>query len=245
MKERIYELLRDIKYWVITDPIKRPKVEVIPDDRLHYWCYPTKDQTPKPTLFLGHGCNGTDWTRDKTYVKLAHELGFNAVIVDSWGPRGIRECCKGRKPWYTPDQRRSEFYRVAELIKQQPWHQGKFGYIGGSHGGSLALCIASDHQTTFSAVVAYYPNCKKYMVPRRRMLTPTLIHMGDADTWTPMDLGDDLQGSFTKIVHPGAGHCFDVNKKPREQFDEYLEYNAEADTLARKTTKEFLQEHLK
>lgn len=242
--EFLREVSRDVYFWIRPDPAEDRRIEHIPHEHLSYRVYKCAD-IPAPTLFLGHGCNGTDWMRDGPYVQDANAWGYNVVIVDSWGPRGIRECCKGRKPWYQPMQRRHEFYNVARLIKSQPWHRGKIGYLGWSHGGSLALCIAGDNQDTFAAAVAYYPNGNPYMVPNRKMLIPTLIHQGDSDTWTPVKLCDDIQGdNLTRLIHPGAGHCFDTNKIGRYRFEEWLIYHEESDKRARAATKTFLQQHL-
>lgn len=242
--EILHEVSRDIYFWIRPDPINNPRVNEIPLDQLSYRVYKCA-VSPAPTLFLGHGCNGTDWARESSYVQSANAWGFNIVIPDSWGPRGIRECCKGRKPWYRPGQRKKEFYDIARIVKKQDWHQGKIGYIGWSHGGSLALCIAGDWQRLFSAVVAYYPNGKPYMVPKREMLIPTMMHQGEGDRWTPINFCDDIHGKdLIRLTYPNAGHCFDVNKSPRERFEEWLEYDQAADETAREHTRKFLLQHL-
>lgn len=242
--ELLHEVSRDIYFWIRPDPINNPRVETIPLDQLSYRVYKC-DLSPAPTLFLGHGCNGTDWVRDGPYVRSANSWGYNVVIPDSWGPRGIRECCKGREPWYRPMQRKREFYDIARIIKQETWHRGPLAYLGWSHGGSLGLCIAGDKQKLFDAVVSYYPNGKLHMVPKRQMLIPTMIHQGQKDCWTPLSLCDDIQGEhLIRLIYPDAGHCFDVAKPSRERFEEWLEHDPLANEQAREHTRKFLQRYL-
>lgn len=217
---------------------------VVKEKDLHYTVYSVG--RPVPTVMLGHGCGGIVRDHMETHAKDLNSWGFNAVIVDSWAPRGVKSTCKGAQPWYGPQDRMVEFYAISERIQRESWHSGKIGYVGFSHGGSLGLNLAADGRANFAAIVSYYPNCSAKMAPASRQLKiTTLMHLGGRDSWTPMKECDDIQGPARRLVHPNATHAFDINRPPRVAHGENLEYDAEATARAREATREFLTQHLK
>lgn len=219
------------------------RVDVISEDRLSYQVYRAPGG-PAPTVFMGHGCSGISG-QQVAYARLLNSWGYNAVAVDSWGPRGISHTCKGTKPWYSPSDRMPEFLAIARRIKQEPWHKGGFGYVGWSHGGSLGLNLAYQNDSPFAAVVSYYPNCAPYMVPNRAVRTKTLVHLGGRDKWTPYKNCDDIGGITERMLHPNATHAFDIPAETRDRFGETLEYDAVADVQAREAMRKFFLEHLR
>ena len=98
--------------------------------------------------------------------------------------------------------------------------------IGFSHGGwavlksVLAEAVAQNHAQPFVAAVAYYPGCQR---PESRLVTDTLILIGDADDWTLPANGmrwrnlAQTNGHVLAItVYPGALHSFDAALPPHE-----------------------------
>lgn len=220
-----------------------PRVDVIPADQVAYTFY-AATKSPAPTVFLGHGCGGIVPIQTEDYKQDLLKWGYNVVVVDSWTPRGIKNSCKTSVPYYHPPARMAEFYEVVEKIKFNPAHNGRLGYIGWSHGGSLGLSLASQGRT-FSAVVSYYPGCGPRATAGRTMKTPTLMHLANNDTWTPIKWCNDIDGNVLKMVHPGSGHAFDIRAPYRVYMGEVLEYNATADRTAREATRRFLEEFLR
>ena len=216
----------------------------IPEGKLAYEVH--KVGRPAPTIMIGHGCDGVKKDHLDEYVKRALAWGYNAIVVDSWTPRNITGTCKGQKPWYSPSDRMDEFYRIADIVRQEPWHRGSFGYVGFSHGGSLGLNLAGDARpNTFAAIVSYYPNCAEYMVPRRQPKLDILVHFGGRDTWTPHEKCNDIKTIAEKEFHPNATHSFDVNRATREFLGENLEHDPAATARAFERTQKFLSERLK
>lgn len=215
-----------------------------PENMLKYDVFLT-DKGPAPTIMLGHGCSGPVKVKEVDYTAALNSWGYNVVIVDSWGPRGIKTTCKGTQPWYSPEDRMPEFLTIAKRIQKEPWHSGKIGYVGWSHGGSLGLNLANLKNSPFAAVVSYYPNCAYRMVPRREVVTKILLQLGEADTWTPPKECNDIKGPVERAYYANAGHSFDVKIKSRVAFGEKLEYNYTADTQAKIALKRFLDEHLR
>lgn len=221
-----------------------PRVDVIPEDRLSYQVFRAPGG-PAPTVLMGHGCSGLVNHQITNYARMLNSWGYNAVAVDSWGPRGISHTCKGNKPWYSPSDRIPEFLAIARRIKQEPWHRGGFGYVGWSHGGSLGLNLAHQKDLKFAAVVSYYPNCAPYMVPNRSVRTNTLVNLGGRDKWTPPKNCDDIKGITERVLHPNATHAFDMQAETRERFGEILEYDPVADRDAQEAMRRFFAEYLK
>lgn len=197
-----------------------------------------------PTIFLGHGCSGIVKSQTSDYVNDFTRAGYNVVVIDSLTPRGIKSACKNLTPNFKPRDRMVEYFEVLETVSKEPWHSGKAGYVGFSHGGSLGLNLAGEGRG-FEVVVSYYPNCGKSVVPNRKLKLNTLVHVGTADYWTPLKNCEDIEGITQKIVHEGATHAFDIKNSRREFMGEILEYNESADRTARAATKGFLEKFLR
>ena len=219
--------------------------EVIPEDRLSYTVHKANPFSGKPasTVMFGHGCNGpyrvhvSDWVQDLT------RWGYNVVVVDSLGPRGLRSVCKANQHLY-PHERMPEFYAVAERIQQQPWHKGKLGFIGFSHGGSLGLALSGEGRV-FDAVVSYYPGCGPNAFKVRTLKIPTQIHASNSDTWTPPALCNDLVGVSERVTHQNATHSWDVRAPDRVLVGEFLRYSPDAAEVSLNATRRFFEENLK
>lgn len=215
----------------------------------HYTVHRATDSQGKPldrapTLFLGHGCGGIVKHHIAEYVRDFTNSGYNVIVIDSLTPRNIKSACKNLAPNFKPRDRMTEFFEVLNKVAKEPWHSGKAGYVGFSHGGALGLNLAAEGKG-FEAVVSYYPNCNKAVAPNRTLKIKTLIHQGTADFWTPLQNCDDIQGITERLIHKDATHAFDIKSKRREFMGEVLEYNEQADQLARVATKKFLDEALK
>jgi dienelactone hydrolase len=76
------------------------------------------------------------------------------------------------------------------------------------------------------------------------MKVPTLMHLAEKDTWTPIKYCDNIDGNVIKMVHPDSVHAFDIRVPYRVYMGEVLEYNERADRLAREATHRFLKEFL-
>lgn len=217
---------------------------------------------PHPTIIIGHGCDGLknnplllDWGRE------LNSWGYNAVFYDSFAYKGYddgRICTDSTL--ITPEYRAREAQEAAKWIKQQSWHTGKVAYIGESHGGSTALRIGMLPKETneISASIAYYPWCHVWVMgsPKLRksdngnkpdwghyMETPTQIHFGTADYWTPSHLCNDVQNAQT-FEYENATHAFDFAYPDRTMWNQRLKYDRKATKLSRERVKKFLEENL-
>ena len=205
--------------------------------------------TPRPTVIIAHGCDGTQNHSYKEWLVQVSRWGYNGVMVDSFLPRGFTNLCNNRSSAVNPELRSYDIGKLVDYIKQQPWHTGKIAVIGFSHGGSTVLNLANnDRVGGVDAAVAYYPSCwsKRYNFIGRDWTKPQFpvqIHFGDKDTWTPPEWCTNIE-KYDLHMYKNATHAFDMQFPSRVAYGYYMEYNSEADRLSRNRTKEFLDKHL-
>jgi dienelactone hydrolase len=220
---------------------------------------------PFPAVVLLDGCGGVSEFMDSWADKLA-SLGYVALVLDSFGPRGEpKGICA--KPLLIPHTVRSQDAFDAKVyLGGLPFvDRNRIAVMGFSHGGLSALCAVSDSnyaavammvkatpsrkiEDPFRAAIAFYPYCRGKLEDSN---APLLILSGGVDDWCPPDVcqknmpsGKAAQEIIFK-VYPGATHGFD-----REGVDIKVEghrmlYNPEATADAIIQVKEFLAKHMK
>lgn len=179
---------------------------------------------PAPVVIGLHGCAGlstrtgeigpreTDWSRRLTAA------GFAVLLVDSFGPRGIKALCNSRERSLTPAGRARDAFAALDWLEGQGFADPKrVSVIGWSNGGSTALRIAGDREARrLRHVIAFYPGCRVLLKRDWRPQTDTAIFQGLADDWTPAAPCRELaQRSGARFVgFPGAYHDFDHPNLP-------------------------------
>lgn len=162
----------------------------------------TGDKPNNGTVILLHGCSGPN-TMYENFASLLAGENFNAIIIDSWGYRGMAH---GHGPnsvcstySVTGRDRLEEVYKAVEWINKQQWHKGNIYLIGWSHGGMTALAASKDKQLEkgITKSVAFYPYCLPGHFTNPTI--PTQIHIGKDDNWTPAWRCRNLySGAFSK-----------------------------------------------
>lgn len=210
---------------------------------------------PASTIIIGHGCGGFG-NHEHQWAKQIQSWGFNAVVLDSFNPRGLfGGTCNSTR--ILPGVRVSDVYEIAKVLKQQSFHQGKIGYVGFSHGGALALHLANDEANhSVSAVVAYYPNCSRgaksitTLFGEKRSFDdpkiPAVMMLAEKDDWTPIRLCLESvkNGNYQVHRYKHATHAFDMNLPMRQAHGWTLWYDKEADEDSRQKTREFFESTL-
>jgi dienelactone hydrolase len=211
---------------------------------------------PAPTIIVGHGCGGFG-KHEHDWAQQIQSWGYNAVVLDSFNPRGaFNGTCN--KTIVMAGDRVHEVYEIAELLSKQSFHAGKIGYVGFSHGGSLALHLANDEaNNSVAASVAYYPNCNKWVKSKKGLFgdrrsfdqpkIPTTMMLAEKDDWTPIKLClESVKGDNYEVhQYPNATHGFDMNLPRRVAHGWTLWYDQEADIDSRQKTKEFFAKNLR
>lgn len=218
---------------------------------------------PFPSIVLLHGCSGIVRTEYGWAVEF-QKMGYAALIVDSFRPRGHSEIC-------TDFRRVSRRERVLDAYGALRWLRSqsfidpeRIGVAGWSNGAFAVLQVmdASRERPApgFKAAVAVYPDCR--FDKATRFYAPLLILIGGRDDWTPAAACQELAaGAETRLapvllhVYPEAQHSFD-NPAATRQFLPNVENanrpgggatigydpEARADAVARVTS--FLAQHL-
>jgi dienelactone hydrolase len=192
---------------------------------------------PHPAVVLLHGCSGITPTTRRWAATLA-EWGYVALVLDSFGPRGVENVC-GTADRVSPRLRAEDAFAAAAYLRgRADVAAERVSAIGFSHGGSTALVAASrsaverNGATPFAALVAFYPWCPLGGAP---IASPVLVLIGDGDDWTPAERCKLLHstwrpefGSSTLQVYPGATHAFDAQAPDRRYLGHRLRYDAAA-----------------
>lgn len=174
---------------------------------------------PFPMVIGLHGCaglytrSGEIGARETDWSQRLNRAGFAMLLVDSFGPRGIKSLCNDRERTLTPAGRAKDALATVDWLAGQSFADPKrVSVIGWSNGGSTALRIAGNPQAhRLRHVIAFYPGCRGFLKRDWRPQTDTAIFQGLADDWTPAAPCQELaQRSGVRFVgFPGAYHDFD------------------------------------
>ncbi len=211
---------------------------------------------PFPAVVLLHGCGGVSPKRDDRVMEKLASLGYVALQVDSFGPRGISSVCTytGSDAVDILRKRVTDAYDAKRYLASLPFvDRSRIGVIGWSHGGMTTLqALHKEKEDPFRAAVAFYPACK---MPLTNMNAPLLILIGDADDWTPASQcvarmpKEKASPEVILKVYPGAYHGFDIvgaNRNVRgARGMHHLQYQPEAAKDSIIQVKDFLEKYMR
>ncbi len=185
-----------------------------------------------PAIVLMHGCGGPVTStgliraRERSWMERFAQAGYASLLMDNFNPRGVSSTCgRPTKGLSSLDDRPFDAYAGLRWLKARSDIDGaKVALIGWSHGGETVLSTVSrtmadrvgDGFGAFVSAIAFYPGCRRLQSAPYRVTTPLLMHLGQADNWTPMQFcealaratvnaGDDIRA----FVYPSAHHGFD------------------------------------
>jgi dienelactone hydrolase len=190
---------------------------------------------PFPALVVLHGCGGlyrNDGSlvgRHDAWARLLVSEGYITLLVDSFGPRGVRQICTVKEPTVRPafERARDAYGALRYLQSRNDVDPGRIGLFGWSNGGSTVLWTLDDAirarpidlpGADFRVAVAFYPGCTSLL--RRdhwRPIAPLLVLIGADDDWTPAEpcisLVERVRAAGADVgivVYPDAYHVFDA-----------------------------------
>lgn len=192
---------------------------------------------PQPAVVLLHGCHGVS-AQTHRWARWLADRGYVALIVDSFGSRGLVGDCAGDDTG-TGDlpntARLDDAFGALRFLQAQPSVRGdRVAVIGWSQGGVFAMAAINGPSMArarargvaipspgFAAGVGIYPGgCPS--LAYERVVRPLLVLIGADDDWTPAPLCVEMvanmraQGADASIaVYPRAVHYFDVEDQPR------------------------------
>lgn len=223
--------------------------------------YTPKGAGPFPALVLLHGCGGVGPTLI-AWAQWLQAEGYAALVLDSFGGRGIRRLCGDSSPLRGRPRSPDVHAAAAYLATLPVIDRNRIGAIGWSHGGWTVLWAGSSEDrypdVKLRALVAFYPFCGD--IAGYGGTTPLLMLLGEADDWTPAEpcqivaLGARRAGrDVVDVTYPGAHHGFDAAQvqKPIRVEDARggrgatIAYDPRAHDDAERRLREFLARRLR
>ena len=208
---------------------------------------------PFPAVILVHGCAGTHKLHD-IWAERFVKWGYAALILDSFGPRGIiRVCDDGKTMAELLPARAQDAYDAKNYLSKLPFvSKNRIAVAGWSHGGSTVIeALRKDDPKggPFNAAVAFYPWCEW---PMWNLDAPLLVLIGGSDDWTPAERclqrmpSADRPTRYETVlnVYPGAYHTFDNLDQNMLYLGHRLVGNPAATADAVETVRSFLAKHL-
>ena len=184
---------------------------------------------PFPAMVLFHGCHGVSES-NHAWARWLRERGYMALVVDSWGARGIKDGCAADQPDVPNTERLDDAMGALRFLQSQPQVDARrIGAMGWSNGGVFAMAVINGPslerarrrglvlpEPGYQASVALYPGgCGS--LTREYVVKPLLLLIGEADDWTLAstcrEMIDNMRsrGAPAEIVrYGGAYHYFDV-----------------------------------
>ncbi len=192
---------------------------------------------PHPSVVLLHGCGGLYAKTGRVsprhvwWATTLQQQGYEVLMVDSFGPRGVVDVCtsKDRPVRASVERKRDAWAALAYLRNRSEVDHDRIALMGWSQGGGTVLAAygagedgpAAKEGGGFRAAVAFYPGCS---APLRnddwRPDGPLLMLVGEKDDWTPpqscVELlkRDEVKERTELVVYPNAYHGFDAPDAP-------------------------------
>jgi carboxymethylenebutenolidase len=195
-----------------------------------------------PAVLVLHAWWGLNATFQGFCDRLASD-GFVALAPDLYGAGQLADTIEGAEALVkTFDFEAATARADAAMAYLRERHGAqRFGVIGASMGGALALELSAERPDAIAAVVIYYD---AYPRDYSASTSAYLVHLAETDDYTPAEAIEPMRANLQQAgreatihVYPGTGHWF---AEP-ERVDAY---NAEAAELAWQRTVEFLRKHL-
>lgn len=189
---------------------------------------------PFPAVVQLHGCAGIE-AQSFRWARWLADHGYAALVVDSFGPRGLKGDCRSGPDDPPITARFDDAFGALRYLQSRPEIRGdRVAAIGWSQGGVYAMAVINGPSlerarrrgaalptigsTTggFAAGIGVYPGgC--FSLVKEQVIRPLLVLIGEADDWTPAtkcrEMVEAMRGrgaDATIVTYPGAYHYFDV-----------------------------------
>ena len=203
---------------------------------------------PFPAIVLFHGCGGVEALHAR-WARWLNERGYVALVVDSWGSRGIVENCSKGTPDVENTDRFDDAFGALRYLQARPFvNPGRIGAMGWSNGGVFAIAVvngpslerARKRGVTLPAVgfrlgIGISPGgC--FSLVKEVVVAPLLVLIGAADDWTLATTCEEMVNAMrakgadaTIRIFPGAYHYFDNADYPLQMLPDVENRNKPGD----------------
>lgn len=184
---------------------------------------------PFPAVVQLHGCAGIE-AQSFRWARWFAERGYVALVVDSFGPRGVKGDCRSGPDEPPITARFDDAFGALRYLQSLPEVRAdRVTTIGWSQGGVYAMAAINGPSLErarrrgvtlpdigFAAGIGVYPGgC--FSLVKEQVIRPLLVLIGEADDWTPAakcrEMVEAMRGrgaDATIVSYPGAYHYFDV-----------------------------------
>ena len=188
---------------------------------------------PFPAIVQLHGCGGVE-AQSYRWAQWLVDRGYVALVVDSFGPRGVKGDCRSSPDEPPITARLDDAFGALRYLQSQPFVRAdRIGAIGWSQGGVYAISVINGPSLErakkrgvelpavgFAAGIGIYPGgC--FSLVKERVIRPLLVLIGGADDWTPAAKCAEMVAAMRSrgadasiVIYPGAYHYFDVEGQP-------------------------------
>lgn len=202
---------------------------------------------PFPAVVQLHGCGGLE-AQSYRWARWLAGHGYVALVVDSFGPRGVKGDCRSGPDEPPITARFDDAFGALRYLQSLPWvRRERIAAIGWSQGGVYAIAVINGPSLErakkrgvelppvgFAAGIGVYPGgC--FSLVQEQVIRPLLVLIGGADDWTPAAKCEEMVAAMKSrgadasiVVYPGAYHYFDVEGQPLEVLAE-VENDAKPD----------------
>jgi len=190
---------------------------------------------PFPAVVQLHGCAGIE-AQSFRWARWLANRGYVALVLDSFGPRGIEGDCRSGPDDPPLTARFDDAFGALRYLQSLGYvRPDRVAAIGWSQGGVYALAVINGPSLErarrrgvelptpgFAASVGVYPGgC--FSLVNEQVVRPLLVLIGQADDWTPpatcQEMVEAMRGrgaDATIVTYPGAQHYFDVEGRRLE-----------------------------
>jgi dienelactone hydrolase len=189
---------------------------------------PAKASGPVPAMVLMHGSGGLEGPTGTNIRKWADTFagwGVAALVVDSFGSRGIKETATNQGQLSAWADIADALAALKVLAADPRIDKNRIGVVGWSRGGDTALRTALEtvrksvitDNLRFALHIAFYADGDVQYRDRATDQSPMMFLHGEADNYTVIgptrEIADWAQGKgspVTFITYPKTYHDFDV-----------------------------------
>jgi dienelactone hydrolase len=178
-----------------------------------------------PAIILSHGSGGVRAEREYAYARAFNEWGVAAVVVDSFGPRGIHSTVSDQSPVSAVDMLGDAVAVLKAAARHPAIDPTRIALIGFSKGGTVAVKAAlrrymaplAKDEAQFRSLIALYPWCGDMPLDFTPAGASLLMLLGGNDTYVGtaacLEYAEKFEkagGKLSLKIYPAAKHGWDV-----------------------------------
>jgi dienelactone hydrolase len=203
---------------------------------------PRKVRFPISAVVIMSSSGGVEDTREIYYARELAREGIAALVVDSFGPRGMETSLYDQSQLTEWEMELDAFAALSRLASDRRFRRDRIAIMGVSKGGTVAMNTAlavrrkwaDVEKTGFAAHIAVSPDCTWVTRSPGNTGTPVLFMLAELDDQTPpgpcLRQADRMRKAgnarIETKVYPGAHHAW-------EELGSSPEYDARVENYSK------------